>query len=79
MANYKFELNSEGVKQLLQSANMKNGLVGIAKQASNRAGDGYGYNVSMGRDRATVFVKANTHEARLDNLQNNTILRSIKG
>ena len=81
MANgFKFELNSEGVAQLMKSIKMQNGLIDIAEGIVGRAGDGYGYNVSLGiGDRTTVFVKAETKEAKKDNLENNTILRSLQG
>ena len=74
---FKFELNREGVRQLLQSKEMQDGLVQYAKSVQNRAGEGY--SVFVGRNRANVSVETNNDKAVRDNLEKNTLLRSIRG
>ena len=77
MAKFKFELNREGVRALLQSKEMQDGLVQYAKSVQNRAGEGY--NVYVGRNRANVSVQTSNDKAVQDNLEKNTLLRSLKG
>ena len=79
MSDFRFELNGEGARQLLKSSEMQSGLEEMASSASNRAGEGYGYKVTVGKKRAVALVKAETIKAGKDNLQNNTILRSLQG
>lgn len=73
--NFKFELNKEGVRQLLQGKEMQQALITYAKTVQNRAGDGY--SVHVGRNRANVSVRTNDDAAVKDNLEKNTLLRSL--
>ena len=78
MRNFKFELNKAGVRELLKSAEMQSVLDGYAKAAANRAGEGYDAEVHLGKKRAYANVYAATPEAKRDNLDNNTLLKSLK-
>ena len=73
--NFKFELNRDGVRQLLQSDEMVAVLKKHAQSVQNRAGKGY--SVHVGRNRANVSVRTSTDEAVRDNLEKNTLLRSL--
>lgn len=77
MSDFKFELNKEGVKQLMQSEEMQKVLIGYAKSVQNRAGEGY--DVHVGKTRANVSIQTNSSEAMQDNLEKNTLLRSVRG
>lgn len=71
----KFKLNYAGVGQLLKSKEMQDVLKSYADEIGARAGDGY--DVYVGRTRANVSVM--TEEAAQDNLENNTLLKAVRG
>ena len=76
MAKMKFELNREGVRNLMQSAEMERVLVGYADQIADRAGDGY--DTHVGPNRINVSVRTGTAAAFQDNLENNTLLKAVR-
>ena len=55
---------------------MQDVLVSFADQVSSRAGEGY--SVHVGPTRANVSVAADTDDAVADNLDNNTLEKSIR-
>ena len=73
MSNVQVKLNYAGVGQLLKSDDMKNGLMSYAGQAATRAGAGY--KAKMLRER--VMLVAVSDSAKADNLENNTLLKSL--
>ena len=73
----KFELNREGVAQLMKSSEMQAILISHAKDIRDRAGEGY--DVYVGPHRANVSVRTRTDAAVQDNLDNNTLLKAVKG
>lgn len=75
----RFKLNRAGVKDLMQSSDMQAGLSQIAEGIQSRAGDGYGSEVLVAKNRAVAFVRTETPEAKTDNALNNTLLKSLKG
>lgn len=77
MSSIKFVLNKDGVRELLQSEAMQSILNDYAESASSRAGEGYNSEVHMGKKRAYANVYAETYEAKQDNLDNNTLLKSL--
>ena len=77
MALKKFELNREGVAELMRSAEMQAILIERAKDIKDRAGDGY--DVHVGPHRANVSVMTGTVAAAQDNLDNNTLLKAVRG
>lgn len=77
MSSFKFELNREGVRELMRSQEMQNVLVGYASSVANRAGEGY--DVHVGSTRANVSVETATKKAREDNLENNTLEKAVRG
>ena len=72
----KFVLNTAGVRELMQSQEMIGVLTEYAGQVAERAGEGY--SVYVGINRANVSVVADTDEARADNLEHNTLEKSIR-
>lgn len=78
MSNVKFVLNSAGVRELLKSAEMQSILAGYANEVADRAGEGYEARYHVGKKRAYANVGAITPEAKRDNMDNNTLLKSLK-
>ena len=77
MSKMKFVLNYEGVAELMRSDAMVSVLKSYADGIAARAGDGY--NVHIGPRRANVSVQTETAEAAQDNLDNNTLLKAVRG
>lgn len=76
---FRFELNRQGVGELLKSKDMERVLDGYAQGVSARAGEGYRSGAYQGSDRVKVNVWPETPEARQDNLENNTLLKAVRG
>lgn len=72
-----FELNYEGVRELLRSDEMKELLTDLAEGIQKRAGDGYEVSPYTGKTRVNVSVGTATFEAMQDNLDNNTLLKAL--
>lgn len=77
MSDFKFELNSDGVTALMKSPEMQSALISHAKAIKNRAGDGY--DVHVGPSRANVSVATGNAAAAQDNMDNNTLLKAVRG
>lgn len=78
MANFKFVLNPEGVKELLQSPGMQAIIKETAAVKASEAGEGYAYDVKIGQKRAYANIYPETQKARQDNLENNTLEKVIR-
>lgn len=78
MNNIKFELDSNGVQELLKSPEMQAILDSYAQETANRAGTGYAAETHIGKKRAYANIYAETYKARKDNWDNNTLLKSLK-
>ena len=78
MSKMKFKLNSSGVRQLLQSAQMQTVLEQQASAIRNRAGVGYKQDTYVGKNRANAMVWADTYQAKRDNMKNNTLLKAVR-
>lgn len=74
----KFELNSDGVKELLRSAEMQSVLNEYATEKADEAGEGYEAAVHLGKKRAYANIYPGTREAAYDNLDNNTLEKVIR-
>jgi hypothetical protein len=79
MSKVKFELNRAGVRELLRSEGALSVVLPYAESARNRAGDGYEVTTYVGRNRVNASVHAETYEARKDNYEHNTLLKSLGG
>lgn len=80
MSSFRFELNTEGVGELLNSDEMRQVLQSYAEQVAKEAGPGYEARVFSSSDRLKGTysrVEAATKEAEQDNYENNTLLRSL--
>lgn len=80
MANhFRFELNEDGVRELLKSAEMKSVCESKAKAIAGRAGSGYEVDTFTGKNRVNASVYTATEAAYRDNLKNNTLLKAVSG
>ena len=74
----RFKLNSAGVQELLKGEAMQNILRENAEQKAAAAGDGYEASVNVGQKRAYANIYPATDEAKIDNLENNTLEKVIR-
>ena len=75
----RFELNSQGVRELLQSQEMMGICKEYASKAQSKLGDGYEVETYKLDTRVAAKVQAETYKARKDNAKNNTILKALRG
>lgn len=75
---FKFELNRDGVRDLLKGQAMQEHLGNKARSAAASCGAGYEASTYVGKNRANASISAETHKAKKDNLKNNTILKSLQ-
>ena len=75
----KVELNSEAVRSLLQSSEMKTICQNLANGIASRAGSGYEVSTYTGKTRVNASVIAATSAAKRDNMKNNTLLKAVRG
>ena len=73
----KFELNREGVRELMQSDEMMAVCKKYADNAQSRLGKGYSVNTMVGRNRVNAEVLAETYQAKKENSENNSILKAV--
>lgn len=79
MAKVKFELNREGVRELLRSKEMMNVCQEYANNALGKLGDGYEVTTHTGSNRVNAQVAAVTYAAKKENLSDNTIIKAVFG
>lgn len=78
MSKVDFELNREGVRELMLSDEMTSGLESLAASALAKLGEGYSMNTHKGQNRVNVEVTADTLAARKENATDNTILKAVQ-
>lgn len=78
MSKVKFELNRAGVASLMKSSAMQKILTNHASAIKNRSGAGYEQDIHVGKNRANARVWASSSDARKGNLENNTLLKSVR-
>lgn len=77
MDNFKFELDGEGVADLMKSSEMQGILNELGAQKASQAGNGYDYDVHVHQVRAVANIFPDTEEAAQDNYENNTLLKVV--
>lgn len=73
------ELNSDGVRELLRSDEMKDICAEVAKDVLAKCGDGYAMDTYTGTNRVNAMVYTETYAAMKDNYSNNTLLKAVGG
>lgn len=79
MSNTKFKLNRSGVRALLKSEAMAHVCQKYASSALQRCGDGYEMERRNYPNRTGYVVRADTYQAKKDNLDNNTLEKAVRG
>lgn len=79
MTKVKFELNREGVRELLRSKEMMDVCQEYANNALGKLGDGYEVTTHTGTNRVNAQVAAVTYAAKKENLSDNTIIKAVFG
>ena len=77
MSKVVFDINKAGVRQLLKSDGAKTVCKEYASRIAARAGEGYVMEDRNYPERAGAAVRVDSHEAYRDNLENNTLLKSL--
>ena len=77
MSNVVIKLNSEGVRELLRSAEMLAECERLANDMGAQLGDGYEVSTYVGENRVNASVKAASNAAKKDNLDNNSLLKAV--
>lgn len=73
----KVKLSYEGVGQLLRGEEMMQLMGHMGAETANRCGTGYDYRVHNTGQRQAVNVYPVTRAASKDNMENNTLLKSL--
>lgn len=79
MGKVRFELNREGVRDLLRSKEMMDVCQEYANNALGKLGDGYEVTTHTGTNRVNAEVAAVTYAAKKENLSDNTIIKAVFG
>lgn len=79
MAEVEIKLNREGVREMLRSQEMKTLCEEHANKALSRLGPGYTVSSMIGKTRVNASIMAESYEAKRDNMQNNSILKALRG
>lgn len=79
MAKTKVVLNRSGVRELLQSDEMKAICEEHANRTLGRLGQGYTVTTMTGKTRVNASIYAESTEAKRDNMKNNSILKALRG
>ena len=78
MARVKFKLNKAGVRELLKSPEIATECAKHVEATAAAAGDGYVVEPRNYPERSGYAVRADSFKARKDNLNNNTLLKSLR-
>ena len=78
MAKHRLVLNRNAVAELMKSSQMQAVLTKHATAIRLRAGEGYGQDVYVGKNRANAMVFADSYKAKRDNMKNNTLLKAVR-
>lgn len=79
MGSVRIELNHDGIRELLQSNEMKSICEEHANAALGKLGDGYVVTTHTGKNRVNASVFAESYKAKKENLESNTILKALGG
>lgn len=79
MSKVRIELNSAGIRELLRSEEMGAIVEGHASAIAGRCGEGYAFDRKLMPGRVIASAYTDTKEARRDNSENNTLLKSLGG
>lgn len=76
MANVEFELNLQGLQEIMKSEAMQSALSTAGAAVARAAGNGYGHRVHTANYVSICNVYPNTKEAAKENYSSNSILKA---
>lgn len=79
MANFRFELNRAGVRELLKSAGVKKVIDQKAHEVYRRLPPGYGMASGETEQRVKATVGTRGRRSEKDNSENNSLLKALGG
>ena len=79
MDKIKFELNRDGVREIMRSQAMMDICKEYADAALGRLGEGYEVSTHVGKNRVNAEVAAKTIHAKRSNAKHNSILKALGG
>lgn len=79
MTKVEIKLNSAGIRDLLRSPEMMSICEEHANNAVGRLGPGYTVTTMTGKNRVNASIFAESYEAKRENMENNTILKALRG
>lgn len=74
---FRLKLHKDGIVALLQSEEVKQDLAARGSRIAEAAGDGVEAELTKNRDRAVVFVRTETNEARKAEAEDRALTRAI--
>lgn len=77
-SNMKVKLDKSGVRELLKSSEVKSICLELAQGVQSRAGDNYEVEERNYPERTGAVVRPANINGHYDNLENNTLLRSLR-
>lgn len=77
MSDFKFELNSDGVRELLKSTGIQEELKKHGQEVASRADGIWETKSGVGRARANVKVVTNDKDTFYKNLKTNTLIKAL--
>lgn len=77
MSDFKFELNSDGVRELLKSQGIQEELKKHGQEVANRADGIWETKIGVGSVRANVKVVTNDKDTFYKNLKTNTLIKAL--
>ena len=77
MSDIRVELNHDGIREFLRSAEVSELVSSYAEAAAEQLGEGYAADKSLQPTRQIASVYADTTAARRENLKNNSILKAV--
>jgi len=77
MSKLFIHLDRGGLNQLRNSPEMQSILTSMASERAARAGEGFGFEVRSGKERAYANIRAETKDAERKNQDNNILVKVI--
>ena len=78
MADFEIQLDSAGIRALLQSPEIQAVCVDRIRSVQAMCGDGYETDTYVGKTRVNAMLRAATPAAMADNAKNHTIEKAVR-
>lgn len=79
MSKVVVKLNTSGVRELLKSSELRDGLAETAHKIAVRAGEGHKYDTKYMGTRVIASVYTDSTQAYHDAINNNKLLKAVQG